>query len=114
MRARLFVISSRLLTQCVCMLFLLLCILFFFFFNDPATTEIYTFPYTTLFRSSSRWRVNEAVHMGLDARNDASARRAGARGHGRGTAERRRGAATAEADPPTLERARAHDAGAER
>ena len=26
-------------------------ILFFFFFNDTATTEIYTFPYTTLFRS---------------------------------------------------------------
>src|SRR5476649_2354698 len=26
---------------------------FFFFFNDTATTEIYTFPYTTLFRS---WR----------------------------------------------------------
>src|SRR5437660_12417678 len=25
---------------------------FFFFFNDPATTEIYTLPYTTLFRSS--------------------------------------------------------------
>src|SRR5437899_7950539 len=25
--------------------------LFFFFFNDPATTEIYTFPYTTLFRT---------------------------------------------------------------
>src|SRR5215813_15048063 len=25
---------------------------FFFFFNDTATTEIYTFPYTTLFRSS--------------------------------------------------------------
>src|SRR5688572_33352539 len=25
--------------------------LFFFFFNDTATTEIYTFPYTTLFRS---------------------------------------------------------------
>src|SRR5256886_12185586 len=24
---------------------------FFFFFNDTATTEIYTFPYTTLFRS---------------------------------------------------------------
>ena len=23
----------------------------FFFFNDTATTEIYTFPYTTLFRS---------------------------------------------------------------
>src|SRR2546430_6784377 len=26
---------------------------FFFFFNDTATTEIYTFPYTTLFRSGS-------------------------------------------------------------
>src|SRR2546430_6742420 len=25
--------------------------LFFFFFNDTATTEIYTLPYTTLFRS---------------------------------------------------------------
>src|SRR3712207_7244581 len=25
----------------------------FFFFNDTATTEIYTFPYTTLFRSQS-------------------------------------------------------------
>src|SRR5438094_9704585 len=24
---------------------------FVFFFNDPATPEIYTFPYTTLFRS---------------------------------------------------------------
>src|SRR2546422_6021111 len=27
---------------------------FFFFFNDTATTEIYTFPYTTLFRSAAR------------------------------------------------------------
>src|SRR6266498_2384527 len=27
---------------------------FFFFFNDTATTEIYTFPYTTLFRSSTQ------------------------------------------------------------
>src|SRR5262245_64293124 len=27
--------------------------IFFFFFNDTATTEIYTFPYTTLFRSVS-------------------------------------------------------------
>src|SRR2546430_13044932 len=26
--------------------------IFFFFFNDTATTEIYTFPYTTLFRNS--------------------------------------------------------------
>src|SRR3712207_8205228 len=30
--------------------------LFFFFFNDTATTEIYTFPYTTLFRSLPRQR----------------------------------------------------------
>src|SRR5438105_9822365 len=27
--------------------------MFFFFFNDTPTTEIYTFPYTTLFRSHS-------------------------------------------------------------
>src|SRR2546422_7567183 len=36
------------------MFFLILCQLpryFFFFFNDTATTEIYTLPYTTLFRS---------------------------------------------------------------
>src|SRR5262244_2817966 len=28
-----------------------LCLVLCFFFNDTATTEIYTFPYTTLFRS---------------------------------------------------------------
>src|SRR2546421_10918007 len=28
----------------------------FFFFNDTATTEIYTFPYTTLFRSIGNHR----------------------------------------------------------
>src|SRR5437764_1950878 len=35
---------------------MLMCISFFFsfFFNDTATTEIYTFPYTTLFRSRRR------------------------------------------------------------
>src|SRR3712207_6997742 len=27
----------------------------FFFFNDTATTEIYTLPYTTLFRSRPAW-----------------------------------------------------------
>src|SRR5207245_8876220 len=34
------------------------CVLFFFFFffNDAAPTEIYTFPYTTLFRSLVRHR----------------------------------------------------------
>src|SRR5271168_5501107 len=31
---------------------MLLSYFFFFFFNDTATTEIYTFPYTTLFRSA--------------------------------------------------------------
>src|SRR5437588_10958049 len=35
-------------------LFLPTLLLFFFFFNDTATTEIYTFPYTTLFRSPLR------------------------------------------------------------
>src|SRR5438093_5473885 len=29
----------------------------FFFYNDTATTEIYTFPYTTLFRSSEATKV---------------------------------------------------------
>src|SRR6267142_482651 len=33
---------------------IIIIILFFFFFNDTATTEIYTFPYTTLFRSLAR------------------------------------------------------------
>src|SRR5476649_3000694 len=32
-------------------LYFLFFLFFFFFFNDTATTEIYTFPYTTLFRS---------------------------------------------------------------
>src|SRR2546426_12373247 len=32
-------------------MFTVLGVLAFFFFNDTATTEIYTFPYTTLFRS---------------------------------------------------------------
>src|SRR2546427_7187435 len=33
------------------MLTLIPVFIFFFFFNDTATTEIYTLPYTTLFRS---------------------------------------------------------------
>src|SRR5687768_17726577 len=28
-------------------------LIYFFFFNDPATTEIYTLSYTTLFRSAA-------------------------------------------------------------
>src|SRR5690242_21702492 len=35
---------------------------FFFFFHAPSTTEIYTFPYTTLFRS----RVSPQAHRGTD------------------------------------------------
>src|SRR3712207_9021201 len=31
-------------------------VIFFFFFNDTATTEIYTLPYTTLFRSEQFFR----------------------------------------------------------
>src|SRR5690348_18425702 len=31
----------------------------FFFFNDTATTEIYTFPYTTLFRSIDAERLGQ-------------------------------------------------------
>src|SRR5438270_12633373 len=42
-------------------------ILLFFFFNRPATTEIYTFPYTTLFRSGKPARCSGHVH-GQDRR----------------------------------------------
>src|SRR3989304_6966964 len=38
----------------------------FFFFNDTATTEIYTFPYTTLFRSAGGR--SAVVRRGLPAR----------------------------------------------
>src|SRR5256885_4713165 len=34
---------------------------FFFFFNDTATTEIYTFPYTTLFRSPGGKRLRQTA-----------------------------------------------------
>src|SRR3989454_2518841 len=36
---------------------------FFFFFNDTATTEIYTFPYTTLFRSAFFWDISPSQDM---------------------------------------------------
>src|SRR6267142_3300709 len=36
-------------------------IFFFFFFNDTATTEIYTFPYTTLFRSCGTCAANPCI-----------------------------------------------------
>src|SRR6266853_5995001 len=45
---------------------------FFFFFNDTATTEIYTFPYTTLFRSAQdgheRHRAGSLADRGVQLR----------------------------------------------
>src|SRR6266576_3397078 len=38
-----------------------MCLSFFFFFNDTATTEIYTLPYTTLFRSVASDPDNQPV-----------------------------------------------------
>src|SRR5256885_8866359 len=46
---------------------------FFFFFNDTATTEIYTFPYTTLFRSR-RPGVSRRREYERDGRPGASGR----------------------------------------
>src|SRR5260370_30094216 len=41
-------------SACLCSIFLRFSLFsLFFFFNDTATTEIYTLPYTTLFRSRS-------------------------------------------------------------
>src|SRR2546422_4453485 len=55
----------------------------FFFFNDTATTEIYTFPYTTLFRSSARrhGRVEPIPEL-----QDRQARRGAARSQRAGAA----------------------------
>src|SRR5215208_6167342 len=47
-----------------------LCVPGFFFCNDTATTEIYTLPYTTLFRSSApadRYRLGDGVTFGIIA-----------------------------------------------
>src|SRR5437764_14741932 len=41
-------------TSLCALLFRHRCTSIFFFFNDPATTEIYTLSYTTLFRSPSQ------------------------------------------------------------
>src|SRR5689334_24677772 len=38
----------------------------FFFFNDTATTEIYTFPYTTLFRSDVEWSAEDGTRSEMD------------------------------------------------
>src|ERR1041384_8819445 len=40
---------------------------FFFFFNDTATTEIYTLPYTTLFRSVHTWTDEQVALKVLDS-----------------------------------------------
>src|SRR3990167_6685947 len=50
-----------------------------FFFNDTATTEIYTFPYTTLFRSVQAVDVPVQV-VGVRHAVAGSARRRGGRG----------------------------------
>src|SRR2546430_6405851 len=50
---------------------------FFFFFNDTATTEIYTLPYTTLFRSEGAERAGQEGGRGADhQRDDVLPRRA--------------------------------------
>src|SRR5256885_11120184 len=46
-----------------------------FFFNDTATTEIYTFPYTTLFRSGGEERLRNHRDVDVDARRVRFARR---------------------------------------
>src|SRR5690349_23740376 len=63
----------------------------YFFFNDPATTEIYTFPYTTLFRSIrertpttscgflSKQRVRQPFDEPRDRRKLADEQQTGAR-----------------------------------
>src|SRR2546421_8758538 len=55
----------------------------FFFFNDTATTEIYTFPYTTLFRSSCR------LYVGVDEQYETRIRQRGAGGYAFHTVHRR-------------------------
>src|SRR2546429_6006404 len=45
---------------------------FFFFFNDTATTEIYTFPYTTLFRSRPAPQCPAILPLRLRAHPSAS------------------------------------------
>src|SRR2546421_12579586 len=47
---------------------------FFFFFNDTATTEIYTFPYTTLFRSHTKRQnlfqeLDAVIHLLMEAKH---------------------------------------------
>src|SRR5438876_8205305 len=56
---------------------------FFFFFNDPATTEIYTFPYTTLFRSVPEVLGTVAVAVQpVEHRGSGAGRSIGLRGAG--------------------------------
>src|SRR2546430_15825442 len=59
----------------------------FFFFNDTATTEIYTFPYTTLFRSR-----DDPVLQGAPDVSGIGGRRVGGRASGGGHSPRRGGA----------------------
>src|SRR5438045_9428220 len=54
-------------------------VFFFFFFIDPAPTEIYTFPYTTLFRSRSASGVCQAdcIAVGIACNTEGSQAHAG-------------------------------------
>src|SRR2546427_10297110 len=81
----------------------------FFFFNDTATTEIYTLPYTTLFRSADVVGRDPGPQAagGPAARTGAPpARRRLARGPG--PADARAGAAGGHAQPAAAPRARRH------
>src|SRR5258708_18053587 len=48
----------------------------FFFFNDTATTEIYTFPYTTLFRSPDDQHAERGARQGPEHGGYSGPRRA--------------------------------------
>src|SRR2546425_582800 len=65
----------------ICIVFLF----FFFFFNDTATTEIYTFPYTTLFRSRA---AGDPAAVGHPEGGDRRPARVGPRARGDGELNR--------------------------
>src|SRR4028118_1466715 len=61
---------------CCFSLFVFSLLSFFFFFNDTATTEIYTLPYTTLFRSICKQvaLIHCQTHIASDFGGDESGR----------------------------------------
>src|SRR2546425_3832181 len=64
---------------------------FFFFFNDTATTEIYTLPYTTLFRSKGDVPDHRRPRQGAAARRPEGPRHPSHRGAGQADALRHPG-----------------------